>query len=195
MGIDVGRANWVNDQYQETKNGTIIIFFEKEEKDAKATLESGTPKYKMVPWIIKEIPGDNLVKIERKVRDSDKDEFPALWDKFIKKQATPLEGMPLDHWAGINRAQVAEFKALGIYTIENFLDMPEGHGHKIMGFHDLRKKARAFMAASADSAALEKSQAQNDALQKQIDELKAMIANGATAQPATGKRRGRPPKA
>ena len=49
---------------------------------------------------------DGLVKIERKLRDTDKSEFPQAWERYLKKVTTPLDGTPISEWPALNRARL-----------------------------------------------------------------------------------------
>jgi hypothetical protein len=95
-------------------------------------------------------------------------------------------------WNAISETQKAEFKALNIFTIDQFAQLADIAGNKIMGFNDLREKARTFIAASQDSKMFDKIRAETDAkLQAQdveMAELRAMIAE------LTAKKSGRPKK-
>ena len=107
------------------------------------------------------------------------------------KEAT-VPGTPIEVWSVISETQKAEFKALNIFTIDQFAQLSDIAGNKIMGFNDLRDKARAFIAAAQDSQMFDKIRAETEkklqAQDVEMAELRAMIAE------LTAKKAGRPKK-
>ena len=79
----------------------------------------------------------------------------------------------------VSDTQKAEFKSLNIFTIDQFANLPDVAGDKIMGFNDLRSKARAFIMAAQDSQMMDKIRAEMDkkleAQEAELAELRAMI--------------------
>jgi hypothetical protein len=73
----------------------------------------------------------------------------------------------------ISDTQKAEFKALHIFTIDQFAQLPDSVGNKIMGFNDLRDKARTFILAAKDSKLMDNVRAETDAkvMQTQAAEI------------------------
>lgn len=194
MNIEVGTAQWVNEHNQPSKAGCVVVFYDKEEPDAARTEKEGHACFKMKTYIRKQVPGDNLVAIDRPVRDSDKQEFHAEWKRYQEKRVDIVDGVPIDQWPVLNRAQVAEFKALGIHSVEQFMNMPESHGQKIMGFNTLRQKARAFLEWAKDAEKSEQIQADAAAKDAQIQELTAKLAELTAQVAAMAPKRGRPRK-
>lgn len=178
---------WLNENNQAPKTGVLVMFYDREEQDMKRTEAEGRACYKMRTYIRKVVPGDNLVNIDRPLRDSDKYEFPAEWQRYQSK-SDKVEGTPIEQWPILNRAQVAEFKALNINAVEQFLSMPDGHGSKIMGFNMLKQKAREFLHWRQESAKVEEIKAKDAEKDAKIADLEARLA--ALEAP----RRGRPRK-
>jgi hypothetical protein len=189
MSIEVENANWVGTDNRPSRNGVIVVFYDKEVQDMKRTMEEGRACFNLKTYIRKEVPGDNLVAIDRPVRDSDKYEFATEWQRYQSKQTDVIDGTPIDQWPILNRAQVAEFKALHIHSVEQFLAMPMGHGAKIMGFNQLRDKAQQFLNWQKEASKVDEikaKDAEKDAIIQQLqDRLAALEA---------APRRGRPRK-
>jgi len=193
MSLEVGQATWVNEFNQPSKAGVIAVFYDKEEPDPKRSEAEGRACFRLKTFLRKEIPGDNLTVVERPARDTDREEFPKEWERYRTKQNHVVDGTPIEQWPVLNRAQVAEFKALNIHSVEQFYAMPEVHGAKIMGFNTLKAKAREFLTWRKESEkveAIKADAAMKDeriaSLESQLAELRAMI----DAKP----RRGRPRK-
>lgn len=195
MGIEVGTAQWVNEANQQSKAGCIVVFYDKEEPDTARSLQEGHACFKLKTYIRKQVPGDNLVSIDRPARDADKAEFANEWQRYKDKRVDVVDGTPIGQWPVLNLAQVAEFKAMNIHTVEQFLAMPEGHGAKVMGFNSLRAKARQFLEWAKDAEKVEQVKAEAAAKDQQIAELTAQIAQlSAQVAAMAAPKRGRPRK-
>ena len=126
------------------------------------------------------------------MRESDMEEFAIEWARFEQKKEQKSDGTPIEAWAAISDTQKAEFRALNIFTIDQFAKLPDSAGNKIMGFNELRGKAQAFIGAAQDSQLMDKIRAETD------EKLKAqeveMAALRAMIEELTTKKAGRPRK-
>ena len=122
------------------------------------------------------------------MRQQDMEDHPIEWARYEQKKEQKVAGTPIDAWMAVSDTQKAEFKSLNIFTIDQFANLPDVAGDKIMGFNDLRSKARAFIMAAQDSQMMDKIRAEMDkkmeAQEAELAELRAMI----------NKRAGRPKK-
>lgn len=166
--------------------------------------------FKTEPFIKIDFPGDNLTSIDRPLRDADKLEYPQAWERYKNKEKQVIDGTPLAHWPMMTRLQVAELNALNIWTVEQLVQLPQVHAHKVMGFEMLKAKALQFLDSSrrmanaekdaADKVAAEAELAKRDAENKELrDQLSVMSIQMQALQDAIGKmaqpkRVGRPPK-
>jgi len=189
MSIDVENANWVGTDNRPSKNGVIVVFYDKEVQDMKRTLAEGRACFNLRLYIRKEVPGDNLVAIDRPARDQDKFEFPREWERYQSKQTDVVDGTPIEQWPVLNRAQVAEFKALHINSVEQFVAMPMAHGAKIMGFNQLRDKALQFLNWQKEASQVAEIKAKDAEKDSIIAQLQARLEALEKAP-----RRGRPRK-
>lgn len=189
MDIHVGEASWRNDSFSDDNKGKLFVFFHTEQvKSNFETAKQKRPVFVPRVFITKMVPGDNRLKIDRPMRESDKEEFPVEWARFEQKKANVIEGTPLDAWPILNDTQKAEFKALNIFTVEQFANLPDSAAEKIMGMLDLRAKARAFVMIAKDDKILDKIAAQD----KEMAELRAQLL--AMQSKPERKKPGRKPK-
>ncbi len=186
-------AGWTNDNFMEDNRGKMAVFFHAVQvrNNFKSDAEK-RPIFEERIFIKKLVPGDNTLTIDRPMREQDIEDYPVEWARFEQKKEATVAGTPIEVWNAISETQKAEFKALNIFTIDQFAQLADIAGNKIMGFNDLREKARTFIAASQDSEIFDKIRAETDAkLQAQdveMAELRAMIAE------LTAKKSGRPKK-
>ena len=186
-------AGWTNESFMEDNRGKMAVFFHAVQikNNYKSELEK-RPIFEERIYLKKLVPGDSTLVVDRPMRETDKEEFPIEWARFEQKKEQKSDGTPIEAWAAISDTQKAEFRALNIFTIDQFAKLPDSADNKIMGFNDLRAKARAFIGAAQDSQMMDKIRAETDeklkAQEVEMAELRAMIAE------LTSKKAGRPRK-
>jgi hypothetical protein len=186
-------AGWTNESFMEDNRGKMAVFFHavQVKNNFKTEMEK-RPIFEERIFLKKLVPGDSTLVIDRPMREADMEDYPIEWARFEQKKEQKADGTPIDAWIAINDTQKAEFKALHIFTIDQFAKLPDSAGNKIMGFNDLRAKARAFIGAAQDSQMMDKIRAETDeklkAQEVEMSELRAMIAE------LTSKKAGRPRK-
>lgn len=173
-------AGWTDDHWMEDSRGKLAVFFHavQRQNNYKTELEK-RPIFEEKIFLKKLVPGDNTLTIDRPMRPKDMEDFPQEWARFSLKKEARVPGTPIDAWAIISDTQKAEFRALNIFTIDQFAQLSDIAGNKIMGFNDLRGQARAFIAAAQDSQAFDRIRAETDkklqAQEVEMAELRAMI--------------------
>jgi len=169
-------AGWTNDSFMEDNRGKMAVFFHavQVKNNFKSDVEK-RPIFEEKIFIKKLVPGDSTLVIDRPVRDTDIEDFPVEWARFEQKKEQKVAGTPIEAWTIVSETQKAEFKAMHIYTIDQFANLPDNAGDKIMGFNDLRTKARAFIAAAQDAAMFDKIRAETDAKLAQQEEEMAQL--------------------
>jgi hypothetical protein len=186
-------AGWTDESFMESNRGKMAVFFHavQVQNNFKTALEK-RPIFEEKIFLKKLVPGDNTLTIDRPMREQDMEDFPVEWARYEQKKEAAVPGTPIEVWNVISETQKAEFKALNIFTIDQFAQLSDIAGNRIMGFNDLRDKARAFIAAAEDSQMFDKIRAETDEKLKAQDvemaELRAMIAE------LTAKKAGRPKK-
>ena len=186
-------AGWTNDNFMEDNRGKMAVFFHAVQvQNNFLTAQEKRPIFQERIFLKKLVPGDNTLTIDRPMREQDIEDYPVEWARFEQKKEATVAGTPIEVWNAISETQKAEFKALNIFTIDQFAQLADIAGNKIMGFNDLREKARTFIAASQDSKMFDKIRAETDkklqAQDVEMAELRAMIAE------LTAKKSGRPKK-
>ena len=173
-------AGWTNDNFMEDNRGKMAVFFHAVQvrNNFKSDAEK-RPIFEERIFIKKLVPGDSTLIVDRPMREQDMEDFPIEWARFEQKKEQKVAGTPIDAWTVVSDTQKAEFKALNIFTIDQFANLPDVAGDKIMGFNDLRSKARTFIMAAQDSQMMDKIRAEMDkkleAQEAELAELRAMI--------------------
>ena len=186
-------ANWTNDSFMEDNRGKMAVFFHTVQvQNNFKTMTEKRPIFEEKIFLKKLVPGDSTLVVDRPMREQDIEEYPIEWARFEQKKEQKSDGTPIEAWAAISDTQKAEFRALNIFTIDQFAKLPDSAGNKIMGFNELRGKAQAFIGAAQDSQLMDKIRAETD------EKLKAqeveMAALRAMIEELTTKKAGRPRK-
>ena len=186
-------ANWTNDSFMEDNRGKMAVFFHTVQvQNNFKTMTEKRPIFEEKIFLKKLVPGDSTLVVDRPMREQDIEEYPIEWARFEQKKEQRVSGTPIDVWSAISETQKAEFKALHIFTIDQFAQLADSVGNKIMGFNDLRDKAKAFIAAAKDSAVFDKIRAETDAKLAQQEEEMAQLRE--LVNQLTAKKSGRPKK-
>lgn len=186
-------ANWTNESFMEDNRGKMAVFFHTVQRQNNfKTIAEKRPIFEEKVFLKKLVPGDSTLVVDRPMRETDIEEYPVEWARFQQKKEQRVAGTPIDAWAILSDTQKAEFKALHVYTIDQFAQLADSAGNKIMGFNDLRDKAKAFIAAAQDSQMFDKIRAETDAKLAQQEEEMAQLR--ALVNELSAKKSGRPKK-
>ena len=186
-------ANWTNDSFMEDNRGKMAVFFHTVQvQNNFKTMTEKRPIFEEKIFLKKLVPGDSTLVVDRPMREQDVEDYPIEWARFEQKKEQKVSGTPIEVWSAISETQKAEFKALHIFTIDQFAQLADSVGNKIMGFNDLRDKAKAFIAAAKDSAVFDKIRAETDAKPAQQEEEMAQLRE--LVEQLSAKKSGRPKK-
>lgn len=136
-----------------TDSKLVVRFYRHPVQNNFKTAAEGRPIFDEQDFISILIPGDKNTKVERKARADDKERFPHQWASFQNQTTVAYEGTPIEQWPQATVSQVAELKALNVFTVEALASLTDSQIQKVgMGGRDLSNKAKAFLAAAKDSS-------------------------------------------
>ena len=143
---------------------------------------AGHPVYEDVDFVEITIPGDMNNVIQRPATDRDKQQFAALFARYKDGLEPSIDGIPLEAWARLTPASVANYKAMGVKTVEHLSGMSDQTCNKVsMGAMADRTAAKAYLLNAKDNALAQKQaleiERQNMTiadLQRQITELASL---------------------
>lgn len=150
----------------------LVRFVMKTVEDRAASEKEGRPIFKDTPYVEISIPGERNVK-RYPASLHYQQRFPRHWEAFSKRnEEIEHEGTPLTEWPIIKRAQAEELKFFNIYTVEQLATMSDGNAQNMRGLQTLKEKAKAYLAASGDTAILN----EVDNLKTELEEQKRQNA-------------------
>lgn len=175
-------AGWATEGWQEVvKNRCAVMFESRPVRNNFRSEQEQRDCFDDVVHIVK-IPADQTLRVIVPATAEHKKEFPQEWAAYQKTGETKVLGTPIDMWHGITAGQKLEFKAMGIFTVEQFANLPDSSAGKIMDFQNLRARAKAFTASGKDAelvAQLKRAKDESDKkfeeLQKQFNEMKSLL--------------------
>lgn len=143
--------------------------------------KQGRPIFDQKPMVRIITPGSKDVMVNKATEQYQR-RFQKRWDRFMAGQGEALEGTPIEQVPFLTVSQVAEFKALNVFTLEALAGMADTVAHRFMGFQDVRAKAQRFLEAAKSSAPLTALHAENEALKSQIEVMQRQLAELMAAQ-------------
>lgn len=147
------------------------------EQDDAASEKAGHPVFKDVVYFKCVSPGETKSIHCQPATDRDKKRFPGAWAAFQARETKPIEGLLIEEWPQITRAQAMTLRAMHIHTVEALAEVHDGNvgalGH--LG-RELVAKARAFRDQAKNTAAGAKYAKENEELKSELAESRRMIA-------------------
>ena len=144
---------------------------------------AGHPVFEDRDFIEINIPGDMGNVIVREATDNDKKQHANLFAQYKSGLEPSIEGIPLENWARLTRAQVLNYKALNFQTVEQIAEMSDTAAGKVgLGAMPDRTAAKAYLELAKDSALamkqsliIERQDNEMADLKRQVAELAALI--------------------
>lgn len=113
------------------------------------TIKAGGPRYKDVVYIEIFIKGTKNTSFSRPKREQDEADYPKAWQAFKDNSFELTDGTPISVLPGIGPSQAMDLKSLGIMSVEEMADLSDQAAIGNPGMVTLRKRAQAYLAASA----------------------------------------------
>lgn len=145
--------------------------------------QEGRPIYEDREFIRIVIPGNRGSEIYREVTAKDREEYAEEYKRFKSgiEGDGQISGTPLSAWPAMTPAMIREFSAMNIKTVENLSMLSDTSMQNFMGARDWVLKAKAYLEQAKDSAAVQKYAAENAELRRDMEILKAQMAEIASA--------------
>lgn len=161
-------------------DGNLLVQFKLQPvKQGAASIAAGRDIYKDEEYVWIRFPGDRTREVLRPVDLTgkngyapDPERWPKAWAAFKNSQAQPQEGTPLESFPPLGTSTVLNFKAYNIHTVEQLVAVPDSVIHNLgTGALDLREKAKVWLKAANDTAAVTKLE---DALKQRDSDIAAL---------------------
>jgi hypothetical protein len=162
--------------YSLQNKGVTPVFFIEPVLDEKATEAAGAVRYFEQEMIRIHVAGDMLNVHCSPVLAEHKERFAEHYAKWKSKGSRHIDGTPLKNWPMIPAIRIAEFEAMGIFSVENLSDVSDNNILKLVDGRVWREKAIAWLANAKGSGATVKLAAENERMKTDMEELRKQIA-------------------
>jgi len=168
----------------------FVQFYQTAVKNETKSAAEGRPIFDEVAMVKIITPGSRDVLVN-KATNHYRERFPLQWERFQKKLAPSPDGTPLEEVPFLTVGQIAELKALNVFTLEQLAGISDSHSRHFMSYNSMKQKAVAYL-ESAKSAApitmlkneLEKRDAEIETLKQQVAKLMAVEDSKVTPKAA-----------
>ena len=162
---------------QQKRSGLNLRFWSQEVPNKLRSDAAGHACYDMVDYVGINVPGSRDEVIE-KMGAAQIARFGPQYEAWKKTQAQPVDGTPITVVPFLNIAQIKEFQACNVTTLEQLASLSDAGVQRVgMGAHDARKKAQTYMKAAADSAVTQRLTDENIQLQADLARTQKQIAD------------------
>lgn len=160
----------------------FVVFYKGVVQNQGRTIEEGRPIYDDVECVRIIIPGDKNSVIDRPAERNDKRRFPKQYAAFLDgaKEEDQVSGTRLSDWPFLSRAQIAEFKHLGLVTVEHIAECRDDVVSRVPGLQQLKRNAQLWLGkakgaaeAAKQAKVMDDQAAQIAALQDAVRDLSA----------------------
>lgn len=138
-------------------------------------LPAGRGVFTDMEFIQKRIPGDLSQVVQRRVRESDRREYPDKYRRFKSGQAQATTGTPLDKWPGLLKSQVLELNYFGVKTVEQLAQVSDDNLSRIGPYVNARQKAKDWIATARGNAPIDGLRAEIARRDNDIETLKKAL--------------------
>lgn len=153
-----------------------VVFYNHYTLNDLKTAEEGRPVHDDAVFIRIVTPGDRDNIIDRMMRPEDKFRFPKQFERFKAGEAEIGSGTRLEEWTMMPRSMVEDLRYFGFRTVEHVAEAHDAIMSKTPGLREWQARAKAFLKAAGDTAAVSKAEAERAALQNQIETLQQQVA-------------------
>lgn len=153
------------------------FFLDKMELPFKSA-EAGHPVYADVEMVEVTTAGDTRSTWVGKVKDEHRQRWPQAYQAFKQGLEPAVDGMPLEQWPPLTPGQVANLKAIKIFTVEQLAGISDGHLQNIgLGGRQLRDKAIAWLRQAEDGKEVERVNALLEVERQKVSTLSNTVAD------------------
>jgi hypothetical protein len=162
--------------YAAMNKGVTPIFFIEPLLDQKATDEAGTVRMYEQEMVKIHVAGGGDVHCSPVLQEH-KERYAAQYEAWkTKRIARHIDGTPIRNWPVISAVRIAEFEAIGIFSVENLRDTSDTNIQKMVDGRVWRERAAAWLESAEKNGTAAKFAAENERLRNDIEEMRRQIA-------------------
>jgi hypothetical protein len=161
----------------ESGDGCYPIFYHKTMPNQEKSEKAGSPVYEPVVYVEIIAPGNDKEIVNRRVKESDKDRWPAQWRRFeAGDEKVEFDGLPVTEWPQINNALARTLHEAKVYTVEQLAEVADVNLQTLgPGMVGLKVKAIAWTKLKNKETNVTKVRTELKESQGEIKELREMV--------------------
>ena len=141
------------------------------------SIEAGRPIYEEREMITIITPGSkDSMTADLLDRPEYKHRFRERYERWAAGQDQSQVGTPLSALPWMSTAQIAEFAAVHVRTVEQLVGMQDQLSQRFMGHHQIKQRAQAFLDAAKEAAPAAHLQSELEKRDEQIKTMQGQIA-------------------
>lgn len=160
----------------------FVEFFRRPVLSNAKSADAGRPIFDEFDFIRIIVPGNRNSTVERKVGPEDKMRFPKQYERYQQGLSQKHTGTPLSQWPQMTVSTIANLNALNIFSVEQLAELSDDNATQIMGSHQLRRQAAAFIALAKDAAVNNKLMEELNKRDEEINLLKSQMSQLLTSK-------------
>ena len=162
-------------QYKDDKN--LMVKFEMRAiKHEFRSTQEGRPVFVDIPYVSIIVPGSRDILVAE-ATEHYQQRFAQQWQNFLAREKQAESGTPLAEVPWLTKSQVAEMNAINIKTVEHLVNLPDTVAMKVMGYHELKRRAQRFLDAAAGEAPMLKMEAELKQRDSKIESMEQTMAD------------------
>ena len=164
-------------QQQRHIGGLNLRFFTEAVQSKLKSEKEGRPIFDMVDMVEMNVPGSRDTSNKKCSPEVlQKYQIEPQYQMWKATQAQPVTGTPLTEVPFLNIAQIKEYNALNVMSLEQLADLSDTAIQKLgMGAMEARRKAQAYMKAAGDSAQIQQVIGENEQLKREVALMRKQI--------------------
>jgi hypothetical protein len=166
--------NFEQNQQAEADRKLLVIFYKDVVKNEPKSTEAGRPVFDEIDLVKIITPGSR----DSYVGDASyeyQERFPQQWARYKAGKSQEMSGTPLNQLPWLGVGQIAEFNAVGCYTVEQLVGMPDAVSQKFMGHHAIKQRAAQYLNLAKENAPLMKMESELKQRDEQIAQLQETV--------------------
>jgi len=168
--------NFETNQQSDADKSLVVLFYREPIKNEIKSIDAGRPIFDEIDLVKIITPGSRDTFVGDATYEYQQ-RFPTQWARYKQgRDQSAGSGTPLNQLPWLSISQIAEFNAVGCYTIEQLVGMADSLSQKFMGHHAIKQKALAYIDAAKNAAPMLKLQSELEKRDAQIKELQEQMA-------------------
>ena len=158
----------------QSKDRAYPVFYVKTVENENESKKEGRAVFKQLEYVkIKTF--DKTLEVDCPVEEVHKRRWPRNYQAFKEGAESPIDGTPIQQWPLISEMRRMELNSMGIRSVEDLADFPDGDIPHRSNLHDLKKRARDWLKEAKGLGVLSSLRTKSEQLEAENVELREAL--------------------